>query len=110
MSFSLLVNVEINVYELRDVSVYASYTDGEEKTTQSEFSFKLYFFTRCTFLFTYYTASKIAPTPALSAALTTPPNIAVATVELAIAVPTVAAVAATAAPAVEAAPAIAAPI
>ena len=45
-SFCLLVvyvNVEINVYKLRDVSVYASYTDGEEKTTQSEFSFKSYF-------------------------------------------------------------------
>ena len=45
-SFCLLVvyvNVEINAYKLRDVSVYARYTDGEEKTTQSEFSFKLYF-------------------------------------------------------------------
>ena len=52
----------------------------------------------------------IASTPALAVALTTPPAIAVATVEQAIAGPTVADVAATAAPAVEAAPAIAAPI
>ena len=41
--FVVHVNVEINAYKLRDFSVYASYTVGEEKTTQSEFSFKLYF-------------------------------------------------------------------
>ena len=51
----------------------------------------------------------IASTPALAAALTTPPAIVVATVELAITVSTVVAVAATATPAVEAAPAIATP-